>query len=205
MNVVEVTFKLGRIISSKRQFSWSIVSQVERKDGLIQLVLLEGILKDSCSPIDTDGGETQSKDSIKFAKGVGNSKTTSILDLTEPLSFNDNVIRDSDRILGEVTRHASTSVHDFEIGSILQVCRTSLVIILGLLSNEWKSTVFAANLGDPKIGRSSVKNDLEGLGRSSNGNGSIVLGVGIVLDGLGFSLLQGGRFSSQLTTLGGPF
>ena len=64
------------------------------------------------------------------------------------------------------------------------------MIILVFLAKERVATVDAINLGDPEVGRSCVKDDLKGLWRFTYRNGTIVLCIGIVLDGFGFALVD---------------
>lgn len=187
---LQATLELGRIVSSKGQFSGTIVSKIKGEDGLIHLVLLNGILKDGRRTSYTNGCESQAKDAIKLSKAVRQSQSSSICHLGKLLSVDDKIVREEHIVQGEESFDTTTAIHDFKVGSVLGVRGALVVVEFVFLANDGKSAVRASDLGDPQIGRSSVENDHERLRRATNLHHAKVLGVGVVLDDLGFFLLE---------------
>mmetsp|Transcript_13919 Transcript_13919/g.28717 ORF Transcript_13919/g.28717 Transcript_13919/m.28717 type:complete len:449 (+) Transcript_13919:62-1408(+) len=182
LDIFEIALELGRIVSSKGQFAIGVVSHIECKDGLIDLVLFDGFLKNGRYTTNTDAGETHSQDAVKLSNAVGHAKTAGVANFGKFDSVEDNVLTNGDGVLGEKSLHATASVHDFEFLPIGFIRRRLGIVVLTLVRNKGKSTVCATDLRNPQVRRSRVENHLEGLGRSSDFHNSKVLGVSIVLD-----------------------
>lgn len=191
-----VPFKLGGIVPAKGELAWGVVSQIKGEDGLINDVLRNGILKDGRSAVDADGRKAQSEDAVKLSKAVRHTQSAGVLYLPEPLSVDLEVIGQDDRVLRKVPGHAAGPVHDIKIRAVGLVCAGGFVIVLGLFSKERVAAMGAPYLRDPQIGRAGVEDDLERLGRVPDGDGSVVLRVGVILDYFGL-LLQ--RRTSQVS------
>ena len=188
-----IAFKLGRIVTAKRQFTRRIVTEVKTKNGLIHDVLGNGVFKDGRGSVNTDTGKAQTQNTIEFTQSIGHSQTTGVLNFTKPLARDNQIVRQADRFDREKARHGSGPVHDCKVGAVLLVSRTLVVVVLALLSKKGIAAVLAADLGDPEVGRARVKNDLKGLGRCPKRHDSKVLGIGVIVNDFGFLFQQGGR------------
>ena len=56
------------------------------------------------------------------------------------------------------------------------------MIVFGLFAKKGIATVRASHLGDPQVGGSCIENDSKGLWGSTNRDGTVVLGVAVIVN-----------------------
>jgi len=173
----------GSINGAKSQFSSGggsgILRQPEREDGLGYEALADQIVPDGSNVVNRDGVITESEDSVEFGDNKGESGFSG--GFSEVLVL-DLKASDGDGVLADEASQRSSSVLDRERSSVGHIGRRGFaVVFLVELASKISD---GASLGrNPQVRGSSVEDNVEILGRSSNGDGSVVLSVVIVLEG----------------------
>lgn len=154
-----------------------LLGQVEREDGVIDRSLLDHVLEDSLGAINGDGRESKTENTVELADEEGKSQTGSVSDLSE-LLLRDVDISNRDGVARPETRDRARTILDGELGSVLGKGGRLGGLVTGVHTARQPASVS----GNPKVGRTSVIDDVEGLRRRSNGDRAIVLGVLVVVD-----------------------
>jgi len=172
-DIADFASVLGGVHTANQQFTHLTIglSEGEREQVVGELVLADEGVHNGLSMINRDGGPCETEDSVKFANAIGQSETRDISDLSKGLGINGEVAH-GNSVGGEKSRDWSTSVLDVEDGAVLHVAGALGVVVLGVAA-----AVFALGGWHPKVGATSIKDHVEGLGRGSDGNGSVVLGI----------------------------
>lgn len=140
------------------------VAQVEAEDRLVKQTLVQQIVEGRGDLVDGDGVIAQTQDAIETTKGKG--QTGLAGGLREELVL-DLQVTDRNDILRYEATQASRSVTDAELGAVLLVSRRGRRVVLGV---EVASNGAALGRGDPEVGATGIKDDLEGLRRGTDLN-----------------------------------
>lgn len=164
-NVLNLARVVGLINATKGSHRTFIAaSKVEGENRLIQKLLVHHLVKGRNNTIDGNGIVAKAKNTVKAAKGKGKAGLAGSLGKVLAL---DREVADSDNIVGNESSQATRSVVDFKIGSILLVRRRGRRIVRGV---QEAGNAVAGLRGNPEVGASRVKDDLESLGRRADGN-----------------------------------
>lgn len=160
------------------------VTKVESELGLIQKTLVDHLVEGRDDTVDADRVVGETEDTVKLAKGE--SKTGLRGSLGKVLTL-DLQVADGQDVVGHDTLHGARTILDLEFGAVLLVRRRGRVVVLGV---QEASDRRALGRGDPEVRRTSVENDLEGLGRSAKGDVGKVLRVHEVCEGHEMSVMR---------------
>lgn len=141
-----------------------ITAEVESKDRLVNELLVDHLVERRDDLVHRDGIVAETQDTVEAAEGEGQTGLTS--SFSKVLSL-DLEVTDGEVIVGDVTGKTATAVVDLEVRSVLLVGRRGRGVVGGM---QEASNAVARLGGDPEVGASSVKNDLEGLGRVADGD-----------------------------------
>ena len=122
--------------------------------------------------------ETQADDTIEGRSKEG--ETALLSDLTESVGIGSETAH-GDLVGGKEAVNSAGSVLDGEIASVTSVGGGTAVIVLVVEEASGRS---AALRGEPSVGRASIGNDSEVLGRRSSSDGNGVHGVLVVNKGI---------------------
>lgn len=140
------------------------VAQVESKLGLIQKLLVQHVVEGRDHLVDGDGVVSQTQDTIKAAEGKGQTRLAS--SLGEVLLL-DLQVADLQGVLRHEAAQAARAVADLELGTVLLVGARRGRVILAVEEARDRG---ALGRRDPQVGATRVQNNLEGLGRSTEGD-----------------------------------
>lgn len=148
-----------------------LVGEVECKDGLINELLIDHLVEGRDDLVDRQPVKAQAEDAIESTKGERQARLLGSLGEVLVLDLD---VADLNDIVGNETRQAARAVRDLELGAVLLVGRRSRRVILGV---QVTGDGTARLRGDPEVGAASVKDNLEGLGRSSDRDIGVVCGA----------------------------
>lgn len=138
------------------------IAQVESKHGLINKLLVDHVVEGRNHLVHGDGVVSKAENAVEATESKG--QTRLVGGLGEVLAFNLQVTN-LESVLGDKATQAAGSIADLELGAILLVCarRRRVIFAVEEAGNG------AARLGwNPEVGATSVKDNLEGLGRGTN-------------------------------------
>lgn len=138
------------------------VTQVEGEDRLVKQTLIQQVVEGGRDLVDGDGVVAETQDTVETAKGKG--QTGLAGRLREELVL-DLQVTDGNDVLRDEAAQASGSIADAELGAILLVGRRGRRVILGVKVASNGTTL---GRGDPKVGATGIKDNLKGLGRSTD-------------------------------------
>jgi hypothetical protein len=134
--------------------------------------------KVTCSPALVEAHDLQTHlDTIELADGVGEAKTRGISDLSEK-SLGSSEATDVHRVLGDEPRDGARAILNSKIRVVSHVGGGLRVVVTRV-----ETAGRAVSGRKPQVGRTSVVDNLEGLGRGTDGDGAVVLGILESLDG----------------------
>jgi hypothetical protein len=148
---------LGRLIAI-------LAREVEGKDGLVDEALVDHLVEGRDDAVDGQSVEAHAQNTVETAESKG--KTGLAGGLGKVLTL-DLEVTNGESVLGDETLHATGAVADLEVGAVLLVRGRSgrIILLVQVASNA------AARLaGNPKVGATSVENDLEVLGGITDGD-----------------------------------
>jgi hypothetical protein len=164
-NVLDVSSELGLIDTTKGSLALAIlVIEVESKDGLVQKLLVDHLVEGRDHAVHGNAVIAETEDTVEATKGE--SQTGLLSGLSEVLVL-DLEVADGDNIIGDETRQAARSVVDLELGAIFLISRGSGRVVLRVKVAGDAAALLGRN---PEVGATSVENDLEALGRSTDGD-----------------------------------
>jgi len=201
-NVSDRTSELGSIDSSEGELSVDTGGAGEREgeDGVRDDTLLNTGDEGGSDGINGDGRPAETADSIELTDLEG--ETGLLSGFSEELVGDDKVTH-LDGILRDETRERTRTVTDLKVSSIGDVGGRLRRLVLLVEAER------ALGRRNPEVGGTGVVDDVEGLRGGSDGHGSKVLGVHVVVDrdggavsetvlgaeergeGLGFLLVRG--------------
>lgn len=175
----EVTSELGLVVTTQGQLTEVLggVTKVETELGGLNQVLLNQVLEGSRNVVDGEDREGKTQDTVELAELVGTTKTRGISDFGEDLVL-DNKATHVQYILGLEASNRARTVLNVESSTVLDVGGGLGGVVLGV------SAAAGVALGgsDPQVRATSVEDDLELLGRGTEVDGTVVLGVLVVVD-----------------------
>lgn len=150
--------------------------QPEEENGFINEFLVDQVSENNGGIVNRDGLESQTKDSIRLHGSEDDG-----FDHCFGEDLSDGETSDSENVLGEESSHGARAIGDVDGSSDgLVGGRLGLVVLVVDVTSEISD--FALGRRNPEVGRSSVENNHEGLSRSSQSDGSIVLRIHIIVE-----------------------
>lgn len=138
------------------------VAEVEGEDRLVNSLLVNKVVEGGNNLVDGNGVVTKTEDTVEAAEGKGKAGLASSLGKVLLLDLK---VANGDVILGDETSQAARAVVDLELGAVGLVGRRRRRVVLGVQV----ACNAAALLGrNPQVGATSVQDNLEGLGRSTD-------------------------------------
>lgn len=172
-NVLNIALVAGLVNTTKDNLALALlVSQVEGKDGVIQELLVDHLVEGGDDVVDRDGVIGQTQDTIEATESE--SQTGLLGSLGKVLALNLEVA-DLDIIVGDETRQATGPVVDLEFTAVLLVGGRGRRVVLGVEVAGDAAALLGRN---PEVGAAGVENDLEALGRVTDGDLGEVWGLG---------------------------
>jgi len=171
--IVHFPFIQIRVGSSESQFgsgsSWGL-SKIEGERGVIDLIFFNESVDIRSGSFHGDLREGHSEDSVEFGGNEGKSfKAGGFSEV-----HGDAGAGHGDDISADEAGYTSGTVLDVEFGTVFGVGGGGGGFVGLVEETGGGPTGFR---GEPEVGGTGVENDLEGLGRGSDGDFSVVLGV----------------------------
>jgi len=140
------------------------IAEIESEDWLVKEILRNSRVEWWPDAVDADGVVAETHDTVEASESKG--KTWLICNLGEQLVL-DLQVANLDCVLRDVSLNGARSISDGKFGAILLVAgRIAVVVLLVEIAGD------RAALGgwDPKVGATSVKDNLEFLGWVADGD-----------------------------------
>lgn len=144
------------------------ITQIKGKYGLVKSLLVQQVVERGHNLVHRDGVETETEDTIEFAKGESQTRLAGGLGKVLVLDFE---VTDGDNIVRDKALQAARAVLDGELTAVLLEGRRGRRVVLAV---QITSDRAAGRRGNPQVRATSVQDDLEALRGCADGNLRVV-------------------------------
>jgi len=155
----------------------TVVGKIELELSLFDGTLSDGVLEGSGGVVSRDAFVGQTEDTFEFGDDESNTFELGHQSKGLVLDFDTTPVK---VVSTQISLSRATSVVDVEGGSVVLEAGGLGVVKFGMELAGNGGTVLSHN---PKVGRTSIKDDLEGLGGGTKAHGSVELSIKVVGQG----------------------
>ena len=138
------------------------VAQIKGKDGLIDLLLVQHVVERRNNLVDGDGVKAQSQDTVESTKGKSKTRLAGCFGELLVLELQ---IPNLDGVFGNKATQTAGSISDLELAAVLLECGGRRRVVLAVEVAGDRATLGRRH---PQVGATSVKDNLELLGRGTD-------------------------------------